>query len=145
MAYDLDKYRTKRERVLGVRKRGLSFGVLAGLVAGVILAGGAAVAVPQTIEYLQTRNLDDAIFRHPGSGAWPEAVVDGVRGLPGVDRAEADNHDTRLVVTYDRRQLDPERIRAFLRTQGAEADLLNSMGHRHRTKILKAEAEFEAP
>ena len=39
MVYDPEKYREKREKVLGIKKRGLSFGTLASLVVGIIVLG----------------------------------------------------------------------------------------------------------
>ena len=52
MAYDLEKYRKKREKVLGVRKRGLSFSVVAAIVSIVIVTGLGAVVVPRTAGFL---------------------------------------------------------------------------------------------
>ncbi|MCK4838786.1 MAG: hypothetical protein KAS94_08270, partial [Desulfobulbaceae bacterium] len=75
MAYDFEKYREKREKVLGVRKRGLSFGAVAALVAAVIVLGLGGVAVPKTISYFTTRNLDDAIYRLADSTAWSQEIV----------------------------------------------------------------------
>ena len=36
MAYDLEKYRDKREKVLGVKKKGISFGAWAATVSAII-------------------------------------------------------------------------------------------------------------
>ena len=46
MAYNLEKYRGKREKVLGVKKRGISFGALASIVSLVIILGMGVVVVP---------------------------------------------------------------------------------------------------
>ena len=47
MSYDLDKYRDKREKVLGVRKRGVSFGTLAAIVSLCIVVGLAFLVIPE--------------------------------------------------------------------------------------------------
>ena len=51
MAYDLEKYREKREKVLGVKKRGISFGTLATIVSLLIILGLGVVVVPKSIAY----------------------------------------------------------------------------------------------
>lgn len=145
MAYDFEKYRDKREKVLGVRKRGLSFGVVATLVAAVIVLGLGAVAVPKTISYFTTRNLDDAIYKLADSTAWHQAIVKKIDTLAGVRKAVTDNHDKRLVVTFNRNETGPEKFKAVFRQDGVEAELLNRMDYRQRMSILKKEAEFETP
>jgi hypothetical protein len=144
MAYDFEKYRDKREKVLGVRKRSMGFGAIATLVAAVILLGLGAVAVPKTISYFSTKNLDDAIYKLADSGKWRQEIVKEINGLPGVRSAVADNHDTRLVITFDRNESDPEKFKIFFRNEGLDAELLNQMGHRQRKVILEKEAAFEA-
>ncbi len=145
MAYDLEKYRDKREKVLGVRKRGLSFGTAAALVAVVIILGFGMVAVPKTISYFSTRNLDDAIYKQAGSQAWKPEIVAGIEGLDGVRKAVADNHDKRLVVTFDRQVTSLEKLKVFFGQAGVRAELLNQVGHREHVTILEKEAEFETP
>ena len=145
MAYDLEKYRSKREKVLGVRKRGLSFGTVAALVAAVIVIGLGGVAVPKTITYFSTRNLDDAIYKLADSGKWDQKVVGEIDDLPGVRSVLTDNHDTRLLITFDRHESGPEKFKIVFVSAGLDAELLNRMDHRQRQVILKKEAEFEAP
>ena len=144
MAYDFEKYRSKREKVLGVRKRGLSFGTVAALVAAVIVIGLGGVAVPRTIAYFSTRNLDDAIYKLADSGKWDQQVVSDIGDLPGVRSALTDNHDTRLVITFDRNESGPEKFKVVFGSEGLDAELLNRMGHRERKVILEKEAAFEA-
>jgi len=145
MAYDLEKYRVKREKVLGVRKRGLSFGSAAALVAAVILIGLGGLALPRVVDYLANKNLDDAIYKLADTGAWSAEVVKEAAALPGVRTALADNHDTRLVVTFDRLVTTTAKLDSFFTRQGVQAELLNTMDHRHRMTILKKEGQFETP
>ena len=145
MAYDLEKYRVKREKVLGVRRRGLSFAAAAGLVAAVIILGLGGIAAPRVIDYFSTRNLDDAIYKLAGTGVWSQEVVSEVGGLPGVRKALADSHDTRLVVSFERHHMSTERLDAFFAGKGIKVELLNTMDHRHRMTILKKEAQLETP
>ena len=144
MAYDFEKYRSKREKVLGVRKRGLSFGTVATLVAAVILLGLGSVAVPKTVAYFSTKNLDDAIYKLADAGNWDKKIVGEIGGLPGVRSALTDNHDTRLVITFDRDDSGPEQFKVIFSREGLKAELLNRMGHRQRKVILAKEAAFEA-
>lgn len=145
MSYDFEKYRNKREKVLGVRQRGLSFGAVSALVALVIVLGLGGVAVPKTVAYFSTRNLDDAIYKLADSGAWDRKVVSEIDGLPGVRKASTDNHDTRLVVTFDRYESGPEKFKVVFGREGLAAELLNRMDHRQRKVILEKEAAFETP
>jgi hypothetical protein len=145
MAYDVEKYRDKREKVLGVRKRGLNFGAVAGLVAAFIVLGLGFVAVPKTISYFATKNLDDAIYKQAQSETWGEGIVEKIAGLDGVRTAVTDNHDMRLVVTFDRHETGPEKFKVFFGHSGIQAELLNQVGHREHVAILEKEAEFETP
>jgi hypothetical protein len=145
MAYDFEKYRDKREKVLGVRQRGLSFGAVAALVAAVIVLGLGGVAVPKTVTYFTTRNLDDAIYKLADSTAWDQKIVNKIDDLAGVRTAVTDNHDKRLVVTFNRNETGPGKFKTVFRKAGVEAELLNRMGYRQRMSILKKEAEFETP
>ena len=47
MSYDFNKYKDKRDKVLGVKKRGLSFGVIAAIVSLIIVIGLGVVVVPK--------------------------------------------------------------------------------------------------
>ena len=145
MTYDLEKYRVKREKVLGVRKRGLSFGAAAALVASVIILGLGGIGLPRAVDYFSTRNLDDAIYKLADTGAWPAGVVKEVGAMHGVRTVVADNHDTRLVVTFDRNMVDIAKLEAIFGRDGLQAELLNRMSHRHRRTILSKEAKLETP
>lgn len=145
MPYDFDKYRAKREKVLGVRKRGVSFGVAAALVAGVILLGLGGIAMPRAVDYLTTRNLDDAIYKLADGGTWSPAVVKEISALPGVRQAVADQHSARLVVTFNRNDTDLEGLEPLLHRQGLKGELLNRTDHRQRQIILAKEGQLETP
>jgi len=141
MAWDPDKYREKREKVLGIRKRGLSFGSLSAIVSVVILLGFAAVSVPGAVSYINTRHLDDAIYKLAGNTAWEGALVAEIRQMDGVRAAEQDTHGTRLVVTFDRRTVGPDTFDALFRKKNLAAALLNRAGHHQRQTALEAEKE----
>lgn len=145
MSYDLEKYRVKRERVLGVRKRGLSFATASSLVAGIIILGLAGIAAPRAITYLTTRNLDDAIYRLADSGTWSPEVVELLAAQPGVSRAVADQHSARLVLTFNRNDTDLASLEALLNSKGLKAELLNRTDHRQRLTILAKEGNSETP
>ncbi len=145
MAYDFEKYRAKREKVLGVRRRGLNFGAVAALVAAVIVLGLGTVAVPKTVAYFSTRNLDDAIYKLADSVKWDHKVVNTINNLPGVRKVITDNNETRLLITFDRHESGPEKFKVVFTSADLDAELLNRMDHRQRQVILKKEAEFEAP
>lgn len=143
MAWDPEKYREKREKVLGVRKRGLSFGTLTAIVACVILLGIGALSVPGAISYMQTRHLDDAIFRLENHRTWPGELVARVGQMEGVAATALDTHDTRLVVTYDRRRAKPDAFAALFKQEDLNAALLNRVSHRQRMATLAEEKEME--
>ena len=143
MAWDPDKYREKREKVLGIRKRGISFGSLSAIVSLVILLGVAFVSVPGAISYLSTRHLDDAIYKLAGNSAWENALVAQIRQMDGVRTVEQDTHGTRLVVTFDRRSVDPGVFEALFTKKNLEASLLNRVSHRQRQNTQKKEKESE--
>ncbi|MEW6220261.1 MAG: hypothetical protein AB1634_12110 [Thermodesulfobacteriota bacterium] len=132
MPYDPEKYRAKRERVLGVRRRGVGFGTLAAAVTCLILGGLATLVLPQTIAALQTRHLEDAIFRVTVQGLWPDEPVRILAAQPGVRSVRSEPERGRLVVTLDSSTTDPNRVDAFLHSQGVEAILLNRVGHAGR-------------
>lgn len=145
MPYDLEKYRAKREKVLGVRKRGVSFGLAAALVAGVILLGLGGIAMPGAISYLTTRTLDDAIYKLADGGTWSPEVVAEINTLPGVSKAVADQHSARLVVTFNRNETGLEGLEPLLNRKGLKAELLNRIDHRQRLTILAKEGNLETP
>ncbi len=143
MAWDPETYREKREKVLGIRKRGISFGSLSAIVSLVILLGFAFVSVPGAVSYIQTRHLDDAIYKLAGNTAWEGSLVAQIRQLDGVSVAEQDTHGTRLVVTFDRRTVGPDTFSALFKQKNLDAALLNRVSHRARQTTLEAEKESE--
>jgi len=144
MAYDLEKYRDKREKVLGVRKRGLSFGSIAIFVSLCILFGLGAVVVPKTVSFITTRNLDDAIYRLESAMPWPNEILPEILDIHGVENASTDMHGTRLVVTFDRTATDTVSFAAFFKQKELNPTLLNRVSHRQRVSTLKEEEELEA-
>lgn len=143
MAYDFAKYRDKREKVLGVRKRGLSFGTVAALVSLIIVLGLAVIAVPKTVSYFTTRNLDDVIYKQADSSPWGQEFVREIKDLEGVKNVVTDNHGKRLVITFNRQVTDPEKFKVIFNNGEVKAELLNRTGHRERMTILQKEAHFE--
>ncbi|MBC2704098.1 hypothetical protein [Desulfobacula sp.] len=145
MAYDPEKYREKREKVLGIRKRGLGFGTIAVIVSLVIIVGLSVVTVPQAISYMATRHLDDAIFKLESDSTWPESVITGINTIQGVKNTVTNKHTTRLVVTYDRRLVNLSKITAKFEQPNLNVTLLNQVNHRqHQNTMKKEEEELEA-
>ncbi|MBW2655014.1 MAG: hypothetical protein JRC91_08820 [Deltaproteobacteria bacterium] len=146
MAYDPEKYREKREKVLGIRKKGLGFGTIAVIVSLVIIAGLSVVTVPQAISYMTTRHLDDAIFKLESESKWPESVITGINTIQGVKNTVTDKHDTRLIVTYDRRRVKLSNITTLFGQHNLNVALLNQVNHRQYQNTLKEEGEdLETP
>jgi hypothetical protein len=146
MAYDPEKYREKREKVLGIKKRGFGFGTIAMIVSVVIILGLSVVTVPQAISYVSTRHLDDAIFKLESDSKWPESVITGIRTIKGVKNTDKDDQTTRLVVTYDRRLVTLSTINAQFDKQDLNVTLLNQVNHRqHQNTMKQEEEEFETP
>ncbi len=144
MLYDPEKYREKREKVLGIKKRGLSFGSIASIIAGIIFFGMGLVTVPKAVSYIATRNLDDAIYKLAESKPFQNAVMEQIKAVRGVVVIEKDKHDTRLVITFDRRETDLSDLKAVFSKNNLKATLLNRVNHRQRQTTLKKEEEFEA-
>ena len=84
MAYDIEKYRDKREKVLGMKRRGIGFGTFALLISAGILVGLSLVVIPKSVAYLRDRGLDDAIYRIGKNQSWPQQSIDRLRDQPGV-------------------------------------------------------------
>ncbi len=146
MLYDPEKYREKREKVLGIKKRGLGFGTIAMIVSLVIIMGLSIVTVPQAISYMATRNLDDAIFKLESDSRWPGNVMTGINAIQGVQNTDEDDHTTRLVVTYDRRLVKLANITALFDQNNLKVTLLNQVNHRQYQNTLKKEEEdLETP
>lgn len=145
MTYDPEKYRAKREKVLGIKKRGLSFGAIASIVSAVIIMGLSLVTIPQAISYMTTRNLDDAIYKLDAGKTWSDAVIADIATIEGVKAAIKDKHDTRLVITFDRRTVQLARFKAIFSKNNLDTTLLNQVNHRQRQATLKEEEELETP
>jgi hypothetical protein len=145
VTYDPEKYRDKREKVLGIKKRGLGFGTIAMIVSIVIILGLSIVTVPQAISYMTTRNLDDAIFKLESGSNWPESVIAGINTIQGVKNIVQDDHTTRLVVTYDRRTVKISNITNVFNKSDINVTLLNQINHRQHQNTLKEEEELETP
>lgn len=144
MLYDPEKYREKREKVLGIRKRGLSFSTVASIIAGLIIFGIGFVTVPSAVSYITTRNLDDVIYKLDKDMIWKDAVVIKIEAVKGVAFLKKDKHDTRLVITFDRREADLSDFTAVFSKNNLKATLLNRVNHRQRQTTLKEEEELEA-
>ena len=144
MLYDPEKYREKREKVLGIRKRGLSFSTVASIIAGLIIFGIGFVTVPTAVSYMTTRNLDDVIYKLDKDMTWKDAVVIKIKAVKGVAFLKKDKHDTRLVITFDRREADLSDFTAVFSKNNLKATLLNRINHRQRQSTLKEEKELEA-
>ena len=142
MTYNFDKYRDKREKVLGVKKRGVSFGTLAATVSLVIILGLGIVVVPKSIAYFNTRHLDDAIYKLQNAETLTEDVITGIQELAGVKSVETDNNNTRVVITFDKSITGTPDLNAFFKQKDIQTVLLNHVNHGDRQKILKKEAKF---
>ena len=143
MAYDLEKYRNKREKVLGVKKKGISFGAWAAMVSAIIVVGLISMVAPKSIAYFTTRNLDDVIYKLSGEQVWPQDVIHTIATLNGVKLAIADKQGARLVITFDRSITGIEDMSNFFEAQGYHAVLLNRVNHRQRIQTEQEEAELE--
>lgn len=141
MAYDPEKYREKREKVLGIRKRGIGFGTLATIVSTVIIMGLSIVTVPQAVSYMSARHLDDAIFKLEESDNWPENVLEKIQAIEGVKQVAADPHGTRLVITFDRRKVNLSRLNTEFGKENLEVTLLNQINHRQHQEAMESEEE----
>ena len=144
MTYNFEKYREKREKVWGVKKRGISFGAIATIVSICIIAGLVLVVAPKAVSFVMTRNLDVAIYKFEGIGSWPKDILSEIHELQGVKKAVMDNNDTRLVVTFDRTSIDTDKIDVFFKDKGLKSILLNRVSHSHREMIIEEEKEIEA-
>ena len=143
MAYDLEKYKEKREKVLGVKKRGISFGTLAAMISMVIILGLGFVVVPKSIAYFNTRHLDDAIYKLQNTEVWPQEAITGIEQLAGVKGIETDKGSSRIVVTFDKSITGTNELNTFFKANDIKAILLNQVGHTQRLHTIKQEAKFE--
>ncbi len=140
MAWNPERYREKRERVLtGNRKQGSKMvKVLLGTVLGVV-ALGLFLGAPVVWESFSSRHLDDVILR-------VDAAAHAVTQLPvgdGIRNVAEDQGGNRLVVTFDRRETSARRIVETLKASGTDCFLLNTMPHsvgEHQRKEAAREA-----
>jgi len=142
MTYDFEKYRDKREKVLGVRKRGISFGTMAAVVAFTIIAGLSVIVVPKSVAYFNTRNLDDAIFKLEAPQAFTMEIEEELGAMAGIKTIKADSNGSRLVITLDTSEINTEKISSFFKQKKVATVLLNSVGHRQRMHTLEKEAAY---
>ena len=146
MAYDPEKYREKREKVLGIKKRGIGFGTLALAVSFLVIAGLGAVTIPRLVSYVTTRNLDDAIFKLESESFWSEKAISGLTSIEGVKEIIKDKNGTRLVVTYDRGKVKLSALTDVFVRQDLKVTLLNEVNHRqHQSTMKKEEEGIETP
>ena len=142
MTYDFEKYRDKREKVLGVKKRGVSFGTLAAVISLIIILGLGIVVVPKSIAYFNTRHLDDAIYKLQNTGESHQELITAIGQLAGVKNIETDANSSRIVVTFDKSITGINDFNAFFKSKGVTAILLNQVSHTQRLHTLKQEAKF---
>lgn len=139
MAYDSEKYRNKREKVLGVKKRGLNFGTLAAIISLIIVLGLGIVIVPRSVAFFNTRHLDDAIYKMK-SGDWAQETIPDILNLAGVKDVVTDNNGSRIVITFDKTITDAARLSAYFEQRGIQTIMLNRISHHQRMTTLKKEA-----
>ena len=143
MAYNMEKYRDKREKVLGMKKRAVSFGTFALFISAGIILGLSFVVIPRSIAYLRDRVLDDAIYRIGKEASWPEDSLSRLRELQGVRMVLVDADEKRIVVTFDRTRTDTDRLATFFSSEKLNTILLNKVNHRQRLHSLHEEKKFE--
>lgn len=141
MPYDPGKYREKKAKVLGRRKRGISFQTAAVMMTLVLLSAFAFLVLPKVTASLQERNLEDAIYRMRDERPWPAAVGEEIAGLSGVHRVILDRDDTRLIVVFDRTRTGTAAIESLFLDRGLETVLLNRMHHGTHSEMREQEAE----
>ena len=144
MAYNPDKYREKREKVLGIKKRGMSFAAIAAILSICIIAALGFVVLPQTVAYIAERNLDDAIYRLEKSASWPDEIIRGILEIEGVEEAVTDKGEKRLIITFDRKTTNIVNFSSLFKKKGLKSILLNRVNHRQRASTLKEEQKLEA-
>ena len=144
MPYDPLKYKEKRDKVLGVKKRKMSFGVTAVIVSSILVVGIAAVFLPPYVGRFLNRNLDDAIYKVAGDINHSHTLISEISEMSGITETASDKDGARIIVTYDRTITDIGKISLFMKQKGIEAVLLNNMGHNERKAILSKEEALEA-
>lgn len=144
MTYNLEQYRDKRGKVLGVQRRALSFGRASAFFATGILLLVGIVVVPQMVTFLYQRNLDDVIYRLKDNNSMSSALLESIKEIPGVVKVIKDEKKQRLILTFNRTQTKPEGITGMLKQQKIDVIQLNVIDHRQHLATLKKEAVFEA-
>ena len=144
MVYDPEKFRDKRERVLGVKKRKPILGIFVVLFVSAIFVTTGITVIPQVTDYLRYRHLDDAIIKPAAGLDWSTKHSESLHSHAGVVQISYEEHSDRLVVTYNRNMTNSEDIMRSIAERGFEANLLNVVGHAERMKIVREEQEFEA-
>jgi len=144
MSYNLEQYREKREKVLGVKRATIGFGRLSAFFAAGILFLVSIVIIPQMITFLNNRNLDDVIYRLKDNGAWSTATIKTLEKIPGVVSVIKDDKNHRLILTFNRTRTQPAGITGILKQKKIDVVQLNVIDHSQRLASLKKEAEFEA-
>jgi hypothetical protein len=143
VVYDFDKYRCKREKVLGVKRRTISFAQLTVIFTLVFFISAGAVILPKAVSFFSNRNLDDVIFRLENKASLTGHSLESVMALPGVTHVHQDGKKKRIIITYNRQQIQVEKISKALKNAGQDVVLLNTVGHSQRLKTLAEEARFE--
>ena len=143
MSYNLEAYRTKREKVLGVKSNTVSFGKISTFLAGGIMLIIAIVVIPQMANFLKNRNLEDVIYRLNNNTDWSSAPFQALDKIPGVVAITKDQNNHRLIITYNRTQTKPVLISGILKQQNMDVIQLNVISHNQRLTSLKTEAKFE--
>jgi hypothetical protein len=109
----------------------------------IIILGLGVVVVPKSIAYFNTRHLDDAIYKIQVTEAWPQEIIEGIRDLGGIKNIEADQENSRIVITFDKSIAKIKAFNSYFKTNNIEAILLNRISHTQRLKILEKESKFE--
>ncbi|MCP4159488.1 MAG: hypothetical protein GY760_05410 [Deltaproteobacteria bacterium] len=144
MSYDLEKYRDKREKVLGVKRRGLSFQLIVGVFAFLIIFSTGFIFIPDAVSHFRSRNLDDAIYKLEKTKPWESRIVESVKLERGVKNVEISAHGMRLTLTFNREKYSLDQFESIVKREGFFPILLNRMDHNRRMNILDEEKEFEA-
>lgn len=140
VTYDLEKYRDKRERVLGVRKRGLGFAGVMGVFSLVVVFALGLVIVPRAVNFLQNRQLEDAIYKFSAERNELNLALEKLKKEKGIKGVSLDVDGSRVVVTFNRELIDTARLSSYFLKEGLKAVLLNEIGHEHRLHTMKKEA-----
>ncbi|MFC1884786.1 hypothetical protein ACFL2O_08440 [Thermodesulfobacteriota bacterium] len=144
MPYDLEKYRNKREKVLGKKKRSIKFGTVLAILSVIIVLGFGLTVIPKSVAYFTTRHLDDVILKVEDK-PFPHEVFRGIMALEGVEDIVIEKNRARVIITLDRTELDHQKLSTYLEEKGVKTILLKKMSHQQRMKVMKKEKEFETP